>query len=376
MESTYIHIVTPTIPYPPNFGGVIDVFYRIKALHEAGAKIILHCFEYDREKSAELEILCEKVFYYKRNTGILSNISMLPYIVLSRKNKHLLKNLCNDNYPILFEGLHCCYYLGNRQLKNRLKLYRSANIEHYYYWNLFKAEKSNLIKIVYYLIESFRLKLYEKTVKNAGVIFPISLKETGYFKKRFPENNVVFLPAFHGNGELTSREGRGKYIMYHGNLSVEENESAAVFLIRQVFSELTFPFVIAGLNPSVRLKKLVAKYPHISLIDSPPQKEMDDLIQNAHVHILVTFQATGLKLKLLNVLYKGRFCLANNKMLEGSGLDCLCEKANTPQEIKKKIHFLMKEDFSLREIEKRKEVLLEKYSNCRNIQLLTGFFLK
>ncbi len=371
MESTYIHIVTLTVPYPPNFGGVIDVFYKMKALHEAGVKIILHCFEYDREKSAELERFCEKIFYYKRNTGILSNISILPYVVLSRKNKNLLKNLCNDDYPILFEGLHCCFYIGNERLKNRLKLFRSANVEHHYYWNLFKAEKYNPVKVAYYLIESFRLKLYEKTVKKADVIFPISLKETGYFRRNFPTSNVVFLPAFHGNEELTCREGQGKYIMYHGNLAVEENETAAVFLIKKVFRELSCPFVIAGLSPSNRLRKLAAKYPHISLIDSPSKKEMDDLIQNAHIHILVTFQATGLKLKLLNVLYKGRFCLANKKMLEGSGLDCLCEKADTPQEMITKIHSLMNENFSLQEIEKRQEVLLEKYSNCRNIQLLT-----
>jgi len=370
MESKHIHIVTFTIPYPPNYGGVIDVFYKMKALYEAGVKITLHCFEYDREKSVELELFCEKIFYYKRNTGILSNISMLPYIVLSRKNKSLLKNLSSDNYPILFEGLHCCYYIGNQQLKNRLKLFRSANVEHYYYWNLFKAEKNNPVKMAYYLLESLRLKLYEKTVKKADVIFPISLKETDYFRKKYPENNVVFLPAFHGNEELTCREGQGKYIMYHGNLSVEENEAAAVFLIKEVFHELPYPFVIAGLNPSKRLKELVAKYAHISLIDSPSKESMHHLTQNAHVHILVTFQATGLKLKLLNVLYEGRFCLANEKMLEGSGLDCLCEKANSPQEIKTKLHSLMKENFSLQEIEKRKGILLEKYSNSRNIQLL------
>ena len=370
MESKYIHIVAFNIPYPPNYGGVIDVFYKMKALHEAGVKIILHCFEYDRGKSAELELFCEKIFYYKRNTGVLSNISLLPYIVLSRKNKSLLKNLCNDDYPILFEGLHCCYYIGNRQLKNRLKLYRSANIEHDYYWHLFKAEKNNFIKAAYYLLESFRLKLYEKTVKKADIIFPISLKETEYFKKKFPDNKVVFLPAFHGNEEVTCLEGEGKYILYHGNLSVEENESAAIFLIKEVFHELSYPFVIAGLNPSKRLKELIAKYPHISLIDSPSEKEMHRLIQNAHVHILVTFQATGLKLKLLNVLYEGRFCLANDKMLEGSGLECLCEKANSPQEIKTKLDLFMKERFSLQEIEKRKGILLKKYSNSCNIQLL------
>ena len=29
-----IHIITFDIPYPANYGGVIDVFYKIKALKE------------------------------------------------------------------------------------------------------------------------------------------------------------------------------------------------------------------------------------------------------------------------------------------------------------------------------------------------------
>jgi hypothetical protein len=41
-------------------------------------KLILHCFEYgDRKKSAELESLCEKVYYYKRKTSFLNQLSRI-----------------------------------------------------------------------------------------------------------------------------------------------------------------------------------------------------------------------------------------------------------------------------------------------------------
>ena len=39
------------MPYPPNYGGVIDVFYKIKSLHAIGIKIILHCFKYGKNGS-------------------------------------------------------------------------------------------------------------------------------------------------------------------------------------------------------------------------------------------------------------------------------------------------------------------------------------
>ncbi len=366
----YIHIIAFNIPFPPNYGGVIDVFYKIKALREANIKIILHCFEYNRGKSSLLESYCEKIYYYKRNTGILPNVSLLPYIVVSRKNKELIKNLQKDNYPILFEGIHCCYYLGNKNLKNRTKLYRSANIEHVYYWNLFKSEKNSFKRKGFYLIEAFRLWLYEKNIAHATCIFPISQKETDYFTRKFPRNTVLFLPAFHQNDKLSCKEGKDEYILYHGNLSVAENEAAAIFLIRKVFNDLPYPLIIAGLNPSGRLKALVSQNPHVSLIDTPSDEEMRELIQNAHIHVLITFQATGLKLKLLNVLFEGRFCLTNGKMLEGSGLSELCQQADSFEEIKTKIVSLMEQEFSAHEIQKRKQILLSTYSNRQNIQIL------
>ena len=47
MSEVHLHIISFTIPYPPNYGGAIDVFYKIKALHSAGVKVHLHCFSYD-----------------------------------------------------------------------------------------------------------------------------------------------------------------------------------------------------------------------------------------------------------------------------------------------------------------------------------------
>ena len=107
----HINIVSFNIPYPANYGGVIDVYYKLMALRALGVKIILHCFEYERPRSRELERICERVFYYKRRTGLLTNLTHLPYNVYSRKDPLLIQHLLENDYPILFEGLHTCYYL-------------------------------------------------------------------------------------------------------------------------------------------------------------------------------------------------------------------------------------------------------------------------
>ncbi|MEO6844599.1 MAG: mannosyltransferase, partial [Ginsengibacter sp.] len=82
---------------------MIDVFYKIRALHKIGVKIHLHCFEYGRGRQDELKHYCEKVYYYQRETLSAGIPLRLPYIVSSRINPLLLKNISKDNYPLLLE---------------------------------------------------------------------------------------------------------------------------------------------------------------------------------------------------------------------------------------------------------------------------------
>ena len=141
----YLNIISLNIPWPANYGGVLDIYYKMKALHECGVKIILHCFEYERPRTSELEKICHEVHYYKRRTGLLPNLTYLPYNVYGRKDKNLIKNLLKNDYPILFEGLHSCYYLSDKRLRNRFKIFRECNIEHDYY-NALSHSTDNIIK--------------------------------------------------------------------------------------------------------------------------------------------------------------------------------------------------------------------------------------
>ena len=171
---SHLHIISFDIPYPANYGGAIDVFQKIRCLHAKGVKIILHCFEYgDRKHSTELDKLCEKVYYYKRNTSFINQLSLLPFNVKSRVNTELKHNLLKDNYPILFEVLHTCYLLNDSNLKARKKIFRHSNIEHEYFLELAKGEKS-FFKRLYLKIEAFKLKRFEKQITHSNYILSVS----------------------------------------------------------------------------------------------------------------------------------------------------------------------------------------------------------
>jgi hypothetical protein len=64
--SKTLHIICHDVPWPADYGGVVDLFYKIKTLHEEGVKIRLHCFDYGRGQQNELNKYCEEVNYYKR----------------------------------------------------------------------------------------------------------------------------------------------------------------------------------------------------------------------------------------------------------------------------------------------------------------------
>ena len=358
----YLNIISLNIPWPANYGGVLDIYYKMKALHECGVKIILHCFEYERPRTSELEKICHEVHYYKRRTGLLPNLTYLPNNVYGRKDKNLIKNLLKNDYPILFEGLHSCYYLSDKRLRNRFKIFRECNIEHDYY-NALSHSTDNIIKKSFFKLEGLRFRLFQKNVKWADLIISVSTTDADYLRKVFPEKKVEFIPCFHANEKITTLTGKSNYILYHGKLSVPENEKAVLFLIKNVFCKLKHKCIVAGMDPSDDIYKAASYYNNIEIIPNPEQNKMEELISQAQIHTLVTFQDTGLKLKLLNSLFGGRHTLVNSLMLAGSGLDSLCRIANTPEEMVSECNRLMEIPVDEKTIAQREKLLFPAFSN-------------
>ncbi|MDR0573172.1 MAG: glycosyltransferase [Tannerella sp.] len=358
-----LHLVSINIPWPANYGGVIDVYYKIKALYDCGIKIILHCFEYERPRAVELENVCEEVHYYRRRTGVLSNLTYLPYNVYSRKDERLIGNLLKNNDPILFEGLHTCYYLNDSRLIDRFKIFRECNIEHDYYREIGNAEH-NIIKKCFFYIEAQRFKWYQENVADAELMIAVSQTDTDYLQKEFPRHKVEFIPCFHGNNEITSTAGQSDFLLYHGKLSVKENEKAALYLIENIFCKM-YPYrcIIAGMDPSSTLLKAASRYGNITVEANPSVGRINELISTAQINLLVTFQDTGLKLKLLNSLFAGRHVVANSMMLAGSGLDALCHIADAPEKMIEKCNELMNIPFSTDILDERRKLLFPVFSN-------------
>ncbi len=371
-EDRFIHIISFDIPYPADYGGVIDVFYKIKYLHQQGVKVILHCFQYkEKNRRDELEKYCEKVHYYERDTSYKKHLSLLPYTVKSRINKELLSHLLKDNYPVLFETLHAAYYMHHPLLRKRKKILRLSNIEHHYYYNLFKAEKKCLKKM-YFLVESVKLYFYEKKAfKEADIILPVTKSDDDYIKKYYSKIKTDLIPSFHPYNDMSTFKGSGRYLLYHGNLGIAENYKAAAYLIDHIAGKVNYSIVIAGKNPPKFLYQKARQQSNIQIVSDPDEEEMKQLIQNAHIVWLYTHQATGLKLKLICSLYTARFILCNDKMLGGTKIKpnhSLYVENNTENAIET-IEYLKTCEFDDIAISHRQELLVE-FENKINLEKL------
>ncbi len=355
-----LHIVSFDNPWPPDYGGAIDVFYKLEALKKAGAKIWLHLFTYGRNDTFPLDRFAEKVFVYPRRKCPRMLFSKKPFIVRTRMPETLWKNLQRNDWPVLFEGIHTTGFLP-RLDKQRTKLVRIHNVESDYYAYLARHE-TGLFRRRYFAAESRKLAAYEpERWSKADMNFCLSPAEKDHIEKYGP---AMLVPVFHPFREVRIPEAPAtEYVLFHGNLSVIENERAALFLWQRVVRPLGLRMVVAGKNPPASLISLAARHPKLGLVANPHSEQMNRLIHGAAVHLIYSENPAGFKLKLLYALARGHKILASRKLLTGTPLADVIPSAEGEEEWRHRLRDLMTQAFDRRREENRRNRLLQDYFN-------------
>jgi hypothetical protein len=271
----------------------------------------------------------------------------------------------------MLEGIHCTYLLYQNLFPHRKIIYRLHNIEHIYYKHLFKWERS-LLKKLYYFFESAVLKSYEKKVApRASVVLAVSQNDAEQFSEYCPEANTQYFPLFLPFKEIKSLTGAGNYLLYHGNLSIAENRQT-VFWLLKALAPLDMQLVIAGRNPPVKFQQYIPRFKNCELKINPTDIELEDLIQQAQINIIISFNNTGIKLKLLHALFAGRHCIANDASFSNKEFKNCCHIANNENEIKERISKLKHLAFTQEDKELRKSLLLQHFDNRINAERLNA----
>jgi hypothetical protein len=364
--SKSIQIISFDNPFPPKYGGIIDVFYKIEALHRLGYKVYLHCFVSEIvECSPELKLITEKVFFYSSSKNRFLFFSKIPYSVISRRNKDLLANIEKIDAPVLFEGLKTTYLVHSGKLLNHLKILRLHNIEQDYFKGISNSEKSLVRKLLYYF-ESFKFKYYENIVSKFDKVLTISRFEEGYVTKKF--NNSCYVPVFHGNSFVSHLEGKGDFVLYHGDLNTSDNRKSVEFLV-SVFKELPdYNLRIASGTGEKFVKDLIKKRENVFFDKLKNFDDLKCLLGQAHINVTWSFQKSGTKLKIINSLFNSRFSIINDNIIDDVVISDLCCKVESKEELILAIKKLKNRAFT--DFNRRSEVLELNLNDNTNVKLI------
>jgi len=288
-------------------------------------------------------------------------------VVASRKDPILLMKVLSNPAPVLIDGIQCSYWMEHEDFREQKLIFRANNIEHEYYDGLVNWER-NPLKKIYLKREAKKLRNYEGVLKDVDLILSVAKMDVEHFSQY--AKTIHLPPFFNDSAEShfapSSDEVDESFVLFQGNLSVKENEHAAVHITQNIAPLSNKFFVIAGLKPSAYLKGVISAQPNVKLIDSPSHEVMNNLIRDARVNLLMTFQQTGVKLKVLHAFQSGKHIIINSKMDDSGIFGSICEVIDDSRAISKKISELMDVEFTQEMKDKRDAKFNAIYSNKKN----------
>lgn len=336
-----LHFISMDVPFPPNYGGIIDVFFKLKAFNQSGVKIYLHLFGFKNERNLELEKYAEEVYFYpiKQNPFLVFN--KYPISVSSRNGEKLYSNLIKNKAPIFFESLKTTKILNQFSLPNFSKFLRLHNIEQNYFEGLSKSEW-NPVKKKLFELEAKKYIDYEKIITQFDQVFTLSNYEQSYVFNKYKKG--TFVPVFHGNEFFRNLDGFGDYILYHGDLRASDNKKSLEFLI-DTFKEIDYPFLIASSNQEKWVKSKIANHKNMKFVYLENFNHLLELFSGAHINVSWSFQQSGTKLKVVNALFNSRFSVINDKVVDDKNIRQLCVEACDKAELISQINKLIQTPF-------------------------------
>ncbi|WP_460193596.1 glycosyltransferase family 4 protein [Thermosynechococcus sp. FA-CM-4201] len=367
-------------PYPPNFGGRVDVMYRLEFLKSNGYNVDLVVATNENSKKDYIEIVkkyTHNLWVLPRVMNILFMLHPDPFQIISRL---LLKNIyfSNEYDIVIMEGDYVFMALFNRTLSYKKLYVRVHNNECLYFRELANSTK-NPLKYLYYSLESLKMKrikpyLYEKADK---LLF-ISNKEYLDHIKLYPEHAAksLWLPPLVKH--KSCREPRlGKSVIFVGSLYSPDNRSAITWYLEKVHPLVTsndYSLIIAGNTKGTSLEWLYSicrAYDNVSIYDSPV--ELDSLYDSSRIFISPILNGAGLKMKSIEAILNGLALISTEIGVEGSGLvpNEHFLLANDPVDFANAVDKLIKnEEMRLYLIQKSQEFIRTNYDGSILIELL------
>jgi len=321
-------VVAPDFPYPPNHGGRVDTWVRLRVLAQLGHTVDLLVTSKIMPNESEVSMVknvVRNVWLLERHNRPWHLISTKPLQAVSRSSLAAVR--LSEQYDVTWlEGEYVEPVLNNPTLKSRRIFMRLHNDEYAYFRQLSSSTR-NPLKWLYYKTEAqkfrgFSRRLYQKTDK----LFFISIDELNNFTNQDPDLKAksVLLPAPLSKNRFDPPR-LGQYVLFVGSLFMPNNQEAILWYLQQVHPHIThrsYRLIIAGNSRGESLSwlhKAVTTHRNVQIFDSPP--DLDPLYAKSCIFINPMRLGAGVKLKTLEAIQNGLALVSTTKGAEGTGLE-------------------------------------------------------
>lgn len=328
-DACRVVVFAPELPYPPDHGGRLDCWRRIKALRAQGHTVMLVCFYDDfgrRPDAAVIRAVKEHVQVLIvrplrksliERLATLSRTATVPWHAAARApHGRSRRDLCTqiaDFRPDLLwlEGPQAGELADACRRRLRCPMiYRSHNVEHVYRRQLARASGS-LVTSLRLLATTVHLKRYQlRLMRQSDLVLDISEKDADYWRTRGVDH-VRWLPplAESPTPQLplapVDPDADGPIdVLFLGNLHTPNNVEGVRWLVEEVAPHVLqrrpqTRFVLAGSRPSAEVRGFTQR-PGIELIAN-----VDDpstLQRRARVLVNPVRRGSGVNIKAIDML--------------------------------------------------------------------------
>ena len=322
-------VVAFDFPYPPHHGAALDMWNRILGLKQLGFGVDLVATvrrEPKREHIDAVQAVVERVWIVKRNRGVGSVISFIPFQVRSRMALQTIP-LPEAYEAVLLASEYVAPILENAELKAKLRILRLATDEPRYYRQL-SGSARKWIERCFYLVEALKFDWYSPQVKSeCDLLWFISdVERTHHLEVRPADTRKsVFLPPDPGVKWMRPYSGSGSNVLFIGSLTFPPNLEGLEWYVEHIHPLLSdvpgYSLTVAGRTDEAtlpRLQKALQEYSNIFLCADP--EKLDDLYSRSAMFINPVRRGAGVKLKTVHALHAGVPVVSTSVGMEGTGL--------------------------------------------------------
>ena len=327
-----ILVVTPSIPYPPNWGFGIRVYQFLKHLSRAH-QVSLLCYAHPGEeaKAAELQKICHAVHTVpaplnrqsdKRVAQLASLVSPRSFSSGSLRTPAmqnlLAKLLETENFDIVqIESSQ----LGSYPFGTRPALVVDEhNLEYELLYRMYQTERSPLRRI-YNGLEYLKFKREEQDCwQKADACIFTSEREQQIVNAQMPRKaahvapNGVDIEYFQPSSAVVDTNS----LVFTGLISYRPNTDAVLFFVNEVLPHIVrvrpeTVFSIVGMGPPDEVVRLAG--PNVIVTDEVP--DVRPYIEKAGVFVVPLRMGSGTRLKVLEGLAMGKPMVSTRMGCEG-----------------------------------------------------------